>query len=332
MWKRLQDRLRGSIIDTRETHSTVASRQTMEEPRIMRTLMIVFSPRIEHEGGRPLYDILGWNDPSTLAQQYIADLEAASGGFARYQIVENIEVDQWPVKIDGFRYDDRTFLQAWRQRTGFHEPDGVDYDALLRSFDIVERVDANDIDEVWIFAPPYTGLWESTMAGPGAFWCNSAPITGTGRCARRFVIMGFNYERDVGCMLENFGHRTESIMSAVYRNMQGDEHMWDHFCRYDRSTPGRASCGNVHFAPSSQSDYDWGNPRIVPSDCDDWYSYPRLPGHYRDVQCREWGAGDMRAHHLWWLDHLPRFTGIHNGVANNWWRYILDPNLVGRTR
>ena len=87
------------------------------------------------------------------------------------------------------------------------------------------------------------------------------------------MIMGFNYERDVGCMLENFGHRTESIMSAVYRNHQGERNMWD-FCRYDRITPGRASCGNVHFAPSSTSDYDWGNPRVVQSDCDDRYSYP----------------------------------------------------------
>ena len=117
--------------------------------------------------------------------QYAEDLKTASGGFARYQIVDQIEVDEWPAKVDGFRYDDRSFLHAWRHRSGFHEPDGVDYGTLLRRFNIVGRVDAGDIDEVWIFAPPYTGLWGSTMAGPGAFWCNSAPIAGTGRCARR---------------------------------------------------------------------------------------------------------------------------------------------------
>jgi hypothetical protein len=140
--------------------------------------------------------------------------------------------------------------------------------------------------------------------------------------------MGFNYERGVDCMLENFGHRVESTMRAVYNRHQSDRNRWEHFSRYDLIAPGRASCGNVHFAPNSLSDYDWSNPRVVTSDCDDWLNYPNLTGERRSVSSRDWGGGSMRLHHLWWLGHLPRSPGISDGVLNNWWHYILDPNLV----
>jgi hypothetical protein len=61
----------------------------------------------------------------------------------------------------------------------------------------------------------------------------------------------------------------------------------------------------------------------VPSYCDDWYSFPELPGRARIVDADEWGGGDMRLHHLWWFDHLPRVSGATFGVSNNWWEYFV---------
>ena len=45
-------------------------------------------------------------------------------------------------------------------------------------------------------------FYESIMGGAGAFWCNAPPMKNTAQCPRRFVVMGFNYERYVGEMLE----------------------------------------------------------------------------------------------------------------------------------
>jgi len=166
------------------------------------------------------------------------------------------------------------------------------------------------------------------MVGRNAFWCNSPPVPETGHCSGRFVIMAFNYERDVDCMLENFGHRVESVMSRVFASHPPEQNLWALFTRYDKTHPGQAHCGNVHFAPNSERDYDWGNPRPVISYCDDWLTFPELPGRARRVDCREWGGGDMRLHHLWWLSHLPHVSGETFGVSNNWWSYVIDPNLV----
>ena len=297
------------------------------EPVTPRVLMIVHNPPVPSEGGRRLTEIFGWNDPERLARQYIADLEQASGGYVRYRIVERIDADWFPPKIDGFRYTGESYVAAWRSRR-MHEPDRIDYVAQVKAFDLIGRYERDEFDEVWFFSFPYAGDYESTMVGRDAFWCNSPPVPETGHCSGRFVIMAFNYERDVDCMLENFGHRVESIMSRVFASHPPEQNLWALFTRYDKTHPGQAHCGNVHFAPNSERDYDWGNPRPVISYCDDWLTFPELPGRARWVDCREWGGGDMRLHHLWWLSHLPRVGGATFGVGNNWWSYVIDPNLV----
>lgn len=296
-----------------------------------RVLVVVHDPVADTRSRRTLVETIGWNDPDRLASEYIRDLLTGSHGLLRYRIVGRVLFDTWPVKQDGFRYDAATFLECWQARRGFHEPDAVDYHALLRECDAIGRVNADAIDEVWFFGPPYAGYYESRMIGPGSYWCNSeglAQVTGAPEAKRRFVVMGFNYERDVDCMLENLGHRTESMMMRRYDGRRDPSNLWDHFTRYDRIAPGQASVGNVHFAPNSDRDYDWGNYRPVSSDCDDWLRFPNLTGARRMVDCRDWGNGDMRRHHLWWFERLPHVAGESNGVSHNWWTFIADPNSV----
>jgi hypothetical protein len=295
-------------------------------PFELRVAMVIHNPLIETAGGRRLSQLMGWFDPDELARQYSADMRACSGGMASYSIVQRHEVDGYPPKVDGFTYDDTSYLAAWQRRAGFHQPDAADYRRILAEFRLVEQIESGVIDEVWLFGFPYAGYYESQMAGAGAVWCNAPPL-GLPGARRRFVVMGFSFEREVGCMLENFGHRVESIMTHVYRNHHGEANLWERFTRYEQSAPGRAECGNVHFAPSSQHDYDWGNRLEVRSGADAWYSFPDLSAPRRPLRCAEWGGGDMRLHHLWWLDHLPRVEGNSDGVRNNWWAYVLRPDL-----
>ena len=291
---------------------------------VRRVLSVVHDPV---SGGRKLHQLLGWNDPGSLAETYVRDVRDCSTAYTNFEIVERVEVDGFPVKQDGFRYSIDNYLKCWRSRSGFHQPDSVDYHRLLDEFDIVAKINSGAIDEVWLFGFPYAGYYESIMAGPGAFWCNAPPLTGT-KANRRFVIMGFNYERGVGEMLEDLGHRAESIMSKVFEGKRGEANLWERFTRYDKTHPGRAECGNVHFAPNSERDYDWGNRREVVSRCDDWYNFPNFKGLSRRVNCSEWGNGDIRLHHLWWFKHFPHVAGETDGISNNWWSYIVDPNLV----
>lgn len=318
----------GDLFDGDEDEQTVAP-DGKPEPVTKRVTMIIHNPRVPGEGNAKLNKVLGWNDPRQLAEGYIADMKEISHGYVNYKIVEEREVARFPVKADGFTYEADQFVKAYRARKGFHDPDAVSYDALLDEFKMTDHINRDKTDEFWLFAFPYAGYYESIMGGPGAFWCNAPPLKQTERTAeRRFVIMGFNYERGVGEMLENFGHRTESILREVYRKKQGDENLWEKFIRHEKNNPGRAEVGWMHYAPNSERDYDWGNKTKVLSRWKTWRNFPELSGEAEICDCSDWGDGDIRLHHQWWFRLLPHVSGKTQGISNNWWQYTVDPNLV----
>jgi tRNA(Leu) C34 or U34 (ribose-2'-O)-methylase TrmL len=298
------------------------------DPIHRKVSVIVFNPTIPSQGGRSLRQVMNGNQPNELIKGYIADLMEVSQGYVTYDVVEQVEVDRFPVKEDGFTYTPQGYLACYQTSGGYHQPDAVDYDSILRDFDIVSKVNRGSIDEVWLFGCSYSGFYESRMVGPGSFFCNAPELFPSQPCSRRFVVMGFNWERGVGEMHESFCHRAESIMRQVFRRKSGDANLFQVFTRYDKTSPGQAQVGTVHYAPNSDKDYDWGNPRRVACRAYTWLDFPDLSGDPEMVDSSEWGRGDIRLHHRWWMEHLPHLTGSANGAVCNWWQYIVDPNTV----
>jgi hypothetical protein len=290
-----------------------------------KVMVIVYDPTMDD--GQKLSQKMNWHRPDDLVAAFTGDILKFSHGMARYQIVQRVVVDEFPAKVDGYRYTPQAYLDILRGAAQPHTPQDVDYAAILTSFNILSKVSSSEIDEVWVFAFPHAGFYESSMGGAGAFWCNAPALKNTAQCPRRFVLMGFSFERYVGEMLESFGHRTESMMTKTFEKLTGDANLWTRFIRFEKSAPGKAACGNIHYAPNSQRDYDWNNPTVVSSECYDWLlNFPNFKGDVRTVTAAEWGSGDIRLHHQWWLNHIPHAAGRRNGIHNNWWQYIIDPN------
>jgi hypothetical protein len=294
-----------------------------------KVLVIVYDPVMDRSSGVTLSQQLKWYRPTDLVTGFMAELLQVSGGMARYQIAQRVDVDEFPAKTDGFRYTPQTYMDVLQGKASPHTPSEVNYNAIISQYNILQRVARNEIDEVWVFGFPHAGFYESTMGGPGAFWCNAPALKNTEASKRRFVVMGFSFERYIGEMLEAYGHRSESIMEKTFGNLSGDANLWKRFTRYEKIAAGKSACGNVHFAPNSQSDYDWGNPTIVASECYDWLlNFPNFKGDKRIVGASEWGSGDIREHHKWWFNHFPRVAGRWNGIHNNWWQYMVNPQQV----
>jgi hypothetical protein len=293
-----------------------------------KVLLIVYDPVMDPATGVKLSQKMNWKNTTDLVAGFIADILETSKGMARYEIAQRVDVNEFPAKTDGFRYTPKTIYDVLTGASQPHMPQEVNYNAILTKFNILQRVARSEIDEVWIFGFPHAGFYESTMGGPGAFWCNAPPLTNTSASKRRFVIMGFSYERGIGEMHESYGHRVESIMEKTFSKTAGDANLWKRFIRYEKTSPGKAACGNIHFAPNSQADYDWGNNTPVQSECYDWLlNFPNFKGDIRSVDSSEWG-GEIRAHHKWWFDHIPRAAGRKNKIHNNWWQYIAAPQNV----
>lgn len=301
---------------------------SLPQPVTRKVLAVIYDPLVPSARGHKLSDVMGGHDPEELMTTFISDIREVSAGYATYVVTEKIHANHLPVLSDGFQYSPDGLLLCWQNRNGFHQPDLADYGKIIEEFKIAERVNAGEFDEVWLFGPPYAGFYESRMVGAGAFYLNSTPHRVPKSLERRFVIMGFNYERGVGEMLESFGHRAEDTMKQVYRKLSGAANLWERFIRHERSAPGMAEVGTIHFAPNSERDYDWGNLKPALSRCENWLKFPDLSADARMVECSLWGGGDMRAHHRWWFQRLPHVSGKANGIECNWWKYIIDPNEV----
>src|SRR5262249_12839506 len=94
-----------------------------------RTLLYIYHPIIEHKGRQRMDNAYGWNDPATLTEQIVNDLQVNSHGLANYQVVDTQIVDAYPYLLDGFRYDDVTYDQAITTHQ-FHDS-GFDYNRFI---------------------------------------------------------------------------------------------------------------------------------------------------------------------------------------------------------
>ena len=344
-WSLLIERLRGSRPSPEPVPPGDAGNETLE-PLSRRVFVINIDPVMDKITGLRLSQLMGWREIDELISGYKLDVAECSGGLVDYRVIERVDVDDFPLKADRFCYTPRSYLAVVNRQAKAYPQDRVDYPLILAQHQLDVRVDAGEFDEVWIFGGPYFGFLESTMAGKGAFFVNGGPVAGS-LCRRKYVIMGFSYERGVGEMLEDLGHRAESTLARLFHSQEflswsysrnrttrtiggSSLNLFERFLCFDQVAPGRANVGTLHYAPNSTRDYEWGRPGPVVSCADDWYTYPNLPypPRMRTVTSRDWGGGDVRAHHRWWLAHLPRAAGSLGGIRNNWWHYIIDPNNV----
>lgn len=163
-----------------------------------------------------------WKNAEALAEEYIEAMIQASRRLLFYKVVGKVDVPAYPLLLDGRQYDDTTWNRArMDDKSAFRDARGqyvlADYNRILAEYKILPAIQSNQIDEVWLFGGPYFGFYESRMVGKNAFWCNAPAIQ---QDVRRFVVMGFNYERGSREMIHSFGHRAESIIARHYNSQE----------------------------------------------------------------------------------------------------------------
>jgi hypothetical protein len=288
--------------------------------------LYIFDPIMENFGGLRMHQVYGWADPMELVAGVMADLRTSSHGRARYELVETVLADEYPRFEGGFQHDDVTFAHDWAN--SIWPSVMFDYTGFCNEHGLGERVDAGEIDEVWLYAPPIGGMWESCMAGQGAYWINGPTYPAAGR-QRVFPIMGWNFERGVGEAIHSWGHRAENVMVHSYGEWRADRSSTlNRFSLFDLNASGLGAVGNVHFPVNGESDYDYANQRFVVSEADDWLNYPNLTGQTRVLNCTAWspnGLDPQREYLNWWYARMPHVPGrAPDHYLANWWRYLMD--------
>lgn len=210
-----------------------------------------------------------------------------------------------------------------------------DYNAIMRRIDAKSLVESKGIHQIWLWGyHGKIGLWESNMSSPTGDVSNSdrdekdLPVF-----SRTYTVFHFNYGRGVGEMLENHMHQLEHLLNWA----DGRDHtppekwnellFWGKFVGSDAShriVTNPARCGWTHYAPNSESDYDWENPRFVETDIEDWR--PDGIGKTQRMNADRWDRDPIKWR-IYWLQAIP---GIDHGLTyrgrklRNWWSFVTE--------
>jgi hypothetical protein len=298
--------------------------------------VVIYDPLItKSDGTRVKLSVYkNWEDPAQLVERFKRSMRSITHGRVQYNVVKTKVINAFPVKADGFRYTQASYLACLADNTKCHMPDAANVLSTLATEGVCTDVNNGLTDELWLFGGPYFGYYESQLTGPKAFDYNSPPLGGS-TCNKLLPIMGFNYERSLGEMVHDMMHRTEATMSRVYGSWSQNRmaNNFDKFGLVAAQSPsfGISGCGNGHWAPNSTGEYDYANTRTISSYCDDFFNYPNLKtpsSALKTITCSAWGCNDL-GFYRYFFQRFPKASGTGpDGKFNDWWRYLVKPDDV----
>ena len=218
-----------------------------------------------------------------------------------------------------------------------------DYRAIMDRIEGKRLVESGGVQQIWLWGyHGKIGLWESNMSSPTGDVSNSdrdesdLPVFN-----RTYTFFHYNYGRGVGEMLENHMHQLEHLLNfADGRDTTPPEKwnellFWGKFVGSDAShkiVTNPARCGWTHYAPNSERDYDWTNPRYVETDIEDWK--PDGIGKTQRMNSDRWNRDPIQWR-VYWMQAIP---GQGNGLTFrgkkllNWWSFVSDWDSARKDR
>ncbi len=288
-----------------------------EEHARVKVMVINFDPIVQ--GNLPLSTVRGFHGASDLVPRLKDTLHGASYGGIAFDIVNWTE-EGFPPRDGGHIPTYQEHVDCLNTGKSCYDHQLADYPLIATKHRLCERVASQEIDEVWMISDTGSGFYESRMVGKGAFWVNAPPLWTWRRfeCERPFIMMGFNFARDITEMLHNFGHRIDDVIDHAIKTKRSDIdlNMAEIFTRPYTSN-GTGGCGTTHFPPNITDglDYQYQVLDAVPSECDKVGPIPNPQAPLRTINCNEWGCYEW-GYHTWRFARMPRTRAV------NWWRQV----------
>lgn len=212
------------------------------------------------------------------------------------------------------------------------DPPLPNYRTIMDRIDARSLVDGKGVDEVWLWGyHGKNGLWESNMSSPFGDVSNSdRDETDLPVFKNTYTVYHYNYGRGLGEMLENHMHQFEHLLNHVDGRETTPPDKWNELLFWGKFVGSDAShkivtnparCGWTHYAPNSESDYDWANPRYVETDIEDWK--PDGGGKTQRMNADRWNRDGIKWR-IYWMQAIP---GLQHNLTykgkplRNWWTF-----------
>ena len=355
----------------------------------LRVLVIEFCPKISSKDNKKINELYdGGYSTHDIIYNTVDDLKVCSHGYINNIDIDWIDTNQFPPfrekinvidTIDNLgnyttkesnRLNENTWLALKSETGGVESPVtdveslrrqfsdntiNVDYNQIIADYDLVNKKNNNEFDQVWIITCEAVGranfvLNESCMFGKGAYWINGMqPNAETYECDI-FPIIYANYERP-DTFLHSMGHMSECCLAKVYHEnavinigpytdstIDYNPSNWyieneeDYekittlekfiYCKYKAkdNSLNKYGVGAVHFGPNTIEQYQiYSLHDKVLSNWKDWRdNYPNLKG--------EWELTDESA---WLNEPAPSGNQDAERLHMRWW-FSLMPHVNGR--
>lgn len=344
---------------------------------VLKAAVAAYEPILETTNGAPCntvyWKVCGWYNPTDVVEYAIAACAAAWDHAVEFKVVHWTNVNMFPYMSGTNKWGENRYSPAnehyysewtsgWKYG-GTSTPDlkmsGEGYFMMLTNDfpHLLGMVDRNEVDIIFTPNGPYFGMWETQMAGKGAYYCNSPPVATTNE--RLVVIGGIGYTERKGSGLHNYGHglyedgfgswfynagNMYGVDRSAYTNVNDFVLLSRAYLNTDTNTYQPIHCGNTHLAPNSLSHYDYNRADLVWCSADQWYSYPLMTNAARWMNNSDWSTysspytyEDDRFQ-MWQWNHVPRYMGsqfanpvdrFRKGHMNNWLSYVFNHNYAG---
>ena len=356
------------------------------ESRKLKVLVIEINPILStienkqlyvNNNGHPYVSEYFNQDRSKAFLELKSDLEEVSHNYLDIEIVKNEYLNEFPTYtkeinlVNGTkakRYDEETYITMSRSRASrdvgswidmVYYPNykpaeySFDYNYIIEKFDLINRKNNGEFDQVWLNTIDPASTFETIMVGDKAFWINGTPLTYD---CDNFIILNISISRR-DANLHALSHGIEGIMNMVfnrevvdyskrYNDLTDETYdnltLWEKFNLSSYQINGNyAGVGNVHFPFNAEKDYDYSNERKVYSNWESWLDYPELSLEQKLSDSSSWLDFGPNSHFKkedkfadrmyirFWLYLFPHVDGFSSdGFYNNWWKYICDMDFV----
>ena len=232
-----------------------------------------------------------------------------------------------------------------------------DYAEVFNTFNLCNRIRAQEVDEVWIWEGAFYGWSEYNTRSPDPGTQSDGGGGGNPpSCGRTYTTLVFTHDGGFGGVMHSFGHRMEGIQMrytpAEFWSQtwpwKGSPPRWRPLVADALGYVGRpvllprqetddfnvqvtipahpGSCGDVHTPPNIVANggvtYD---PQYQYNTCESWRLTPRPV--VKRQSCAAWGCTE-EGYQRWWMQNLP---GVQNanldrdGIPlSSIWSYVYD--------
>ncbi|OGK21937.1 hypothetical protein A3C23_01160 [Candidatus Roizmanbacteria bacterium RIFCSPHIGHO2_02_FULL_37_13b] len=301
--------------------------------------LLIYNFSLTTKGNKPVFDLFPpQDDPLNRAKNVAAFVSKYSN--AQYEIVSSATISEKPpmknsdkvTEFEDLFYKCNRGEKTKEECSQFKQNFLVNYNQLFDKYEICQKVNRGEINEVWVATIPWIGMGENDMIGPNPFSINGLTEIKK-ECKFNVPTLSIDLRTGEGNAVHSYGHRIEATMTHVYGRWKYPElNNWEKFGLSIKDDLNRSivGCGSIHYAPNSQNkEYIYNiNDFTVNSYCDDFFTYPNFQGKSNPVNGLTWKETDL-GYYDWWFKHIPRKLGRSpDGKLNNWWVYVTSPETA----